>query len=269
MDISFPDLPSSIWIPQYLRMVPLGDLRPGLDGKHALPFSCRHRLPSPGSQPLPDFTVVTLVRPPHSLIKINSWWVILSTAALQTKDFIVSLSSTSNQNMVLPLDTHSFWRQLNLLSSLILLINTQLFKVLKGQHWIHQKDHLPSKEETQLSQQKFILWLLSVKVSNHTNFWKKANHKYFLTNIRTLNNFFLYNGQKSKNSCKSPYNFKSHLVLYPGRSLKKKKKKDKETLRVTGTKCCSVALIIRAGKSPTRHGTWEQGQGLNASHSEL
>lgn len=60
----------------------------------------------------------------------------------------------------------------------------------------------------ELSQQKFILCLLSAKVNNRINFWKEAEHKFFLTNIRSLKNFFLYNGQKWKNSRKSPYNFK-------------------------------------------------------------
>lgn len=48
-----------------------------------------------------------------------------------------------------------------------------------------------------------------------------------------------------------------------------KKKRQKSHLRVTGTKCCSVALIIRAGKSPAQHRTWEQGQGPNTSPATL
>lgn len=164
---------------------------------------------------------------PGSYIKINSWWVIRSAAALQMKDFILSLSCMNNENMVLPLYTHSFLRQLNIVSSLILLINTQCFKVFKGQHWIHQKDPLPSKEEMQLNQQKSIFCLLSVKVNNHINFCKKLEHKSFLTNIRSLSNFFVYNGQKWKNSHKSPCNFKPLLALYPGKSLKENKKRYK------------------------------------------
>lgn len=160
--------------------------------------------------------------------------MILSTAALKAKGFMAFFNCISNQNMVLPFDTRGFWRQLNLLSFLILLINMQCFKVLKDRRWIDQKDLLPSKE-MQLSQQKFMLCLLSAKVNNYINFWKTAEHKFFLTSITAPLKLFLYNGQKWKNLCKSPCNFKSCLVLSPGRSLeerKKKKKREQQELNV-------------------------------------
>lgn len=127
--------------------------------------------------------------------------MILSAAA-KTKDFTASFSCASNQNMVLPLSIHTVveWRSLTFFylsdkDKDILKFWKANIKYVKKTVYLHKKKcSLASKNSNSVFFQP-----MSITKQLLEEDWAQV----LLTNIMSLNNFFLYNGKKQKNSGKS------------------------------------------------------------------